>query len=72
MKQPIIMRDGSPAEDEDMSFWYDEKDERTLDKVMDFSETFPYWQELKRPEGFMDVEKIGEVWFWIIKEPETV
>ncbi len=62
------MRDGSPALDEDMSFWWGENDERILDKVMDFSQTFPYWVELPKPEGLIDVEKENDVWYWIIED----
>jgi len=73
MKQPIIMRDGSPAEDEDISFLYEEDGKgntihRHLDYVMDFSQHFPYWEELPKPEGCKGVEKIDDVWYWIIED----
>lgn len=43
----VKMRDGSLAEDEDISRWPD----GSLDKVMDFTKTYPYWQKLKCPYG---------------------
>ena len=48
MKQPILMKDGTAAEDEDFSFNYetmeDGSEKRHLDFVMDFTEYFPYYQ----------------------------
>lgn len=64
---PVIMGDGSPAQDEDMSFLYDEKGlKRSLDYVMDFTEHFPYWKELPKPEGYNNVGKVGGVWYWTV------
>lgn len=46
-RRVIKMRDGSLAEDEDISTWED----GGLDKVMDFTINYPYWKELKCPYG---------------------
>lgn len=43
----IKLRDGTNPADEDISTHLD----GTFDKVMDFSKTYPYWQELKCPYG---------------------
>ena len=43
----IKLRDGSLPDDDSISTHLD----GTFDKVMDFSKTFPHWQELKCPYG---------------------
>jgi hypothetical protein len=68
VKKEILMKDGTPAEDEDMSFWWDENDKRILDTVMDFTKYYPYWEELPKPNGLIDVEKVDDIWYWIIEE----
>lgn len=53
----IKLRDGSNPDDESISWNYYEDENgkdiapKTFDKVMDFSKSFPYWQELKCPYG---------------------
>jgi hypothetical protein len=68
MRQQILMADGSAAEDEDMSFLWDENDKRILDYVMDFSKHFPYWVEVPKPKGLIDVEEKDGKWYWIIED----
>ena len=72
MKTQIVFEDGTPAEDEDMSFWWDENDVRTLDKVMDFTKHFPYWEELPRPKGFIDVIEEDGKWYWITDDNQLI
>ena len=52
------MRDGSLAEDEDMSL----HDNGKLDRVMDFSKSFPYWKHLKPKANPGDVFWVRETW----------
>ena len=75
MREPILMPNGTPAEDEDMSFNYeampDGTERRIIDYVMNFTEHFPYWEELPKPKGLIDVEKVDDTWYWIIEDDLT-
>jgi hypothetical protein len=73
----VIMADGSLLDDESISWWYEEDGEgniigKELAYVMDFTKSFPYWEELKAPEGFNHVVQIGEVWHWSVKEDKKI
>jgi hypothetical protein len=71
--EKVIMADGSLCDETSISWWYegDEEDEfkdQHLAYVMDFSKHFPYWEELKPPEGYNHVVEIEDVWYWAIRE----
>jgi len=54
-RRVVKMRDGSLMEAEDLSTHID----GSFDKVMDFTKTYPYWQELKCPYG-----NVGDI-LWV-------
>jgi hypothetical protein len=57
-RRVIKMRDGSLAEDEDISLDVN----GDLDYVMDFSKSFPYWRELKPKAMPEDIFWVRETW----------
>jgi hypothetical protein len=73
----IIMADGSPCDEESISWWYlDDEQGNTIDKdlayVMDFTKHFPYWEELLAPEGYNHAVEIDGVWHWAVKENRSM